>query len=131
MYYFGIILIRSTCTLMWPNYPVTMGEEKMGTAFKLRQRMKNFCHVSRFAQNLVFGHYTLLFGRVRQRNVPKIITCVQGLCFCLKSPLFCNVFFVVVALLKLPIYIGHARSRAPPSTCTTCVVFAAFFRTFT
>ena len=37
LYYFAIIPIRSTCT-MWPNYPVT---EQVGTAFKLRQKIKN------------------------------------------------------------------------------------------
>ena len=35
-YYFVIIPIRFTCT-MWPNYPV---REEVGTAFKLRQRIK-------------------------------------------------------------------------------------------
>ena len=34
--YFAIIPIRSTCT-MWPNYLAT---EKVGTVFKLRQRIK-------------------------------------------------------------------------------------------
>ena len=32
-------------------------------------------------QNLEFGNFMLLFGRVRRRNVPKFITHVRGLCF--------------------------------------------------
>ena len=36
---------------------------------------------SRSPQNLGFSHFTLLFGREWQTNVPKFITHVQGLCF--------------------------------------------------
>lgn len=36
---------------------------------------------SRSPQNLEFGHFTLLFGRARWRNLPKFLTHVQGLCF--------------------------------------------------
>ena len=76
LHYLVIFPIRTTCT-MWPNYPVT---EQVGTTFKLRQKMKNlslFAHVHK--KNLEFGHFTLLFGRVQRRNVPKFITQVQGL----------------------------------------------------
>ena len=38
LYCFVIIPIRSTCTMYWPNYPVTEQVEK---AFKLGQSMKN------------------------------------------------------------------------------------------
>ena len=78
LYYFAIIPILSTCT-MWPNHPVT---EKLGTAFKLGQRMKKITVMcSRSPQNLEFGHFTLLFGLGLQRNVPKFMTHMQGLCF--------------------------------------------------
>ena len=36
---------------------------------------------SRSPQNLEFGHFTLLFGRARLRNVPKFKMHVEGLCF--------------------------------------------------
>ena len=34
---------------------------------------------SRSLENLKFGHFTLLFGRGRQRNVPKCKTHVQSI----------------------------------------------------
>ena len=84
---------------MWPNYPVT---ELVGTAFKLRQRMKNntvMC--SRSPQNLEFSHFTLLFGRGRQRNVPKLIPHVQSHCFPHQSLLFCDVGVAVAVVGSL------------------------------
>ena len=53
-YYFAIIPIRPTCT-MWPNYPVI---EQEGTAFNLRQRMKNVpscAHILHKTLNLVIS----------------------------------------------------------------------------
>ena len=58
LYYFVIVAICSTCT-MWPSYPVT---EQRGTAFKLRQRMKNLpsCdHVLHKTLNLVISRCCL------------------------------------------------------------------------
>ena len=46
---------------------------------------------SRSPQNLKCGHFTLLFCRGRQRNVPKCKTHVQSDCFCSLNLLFCGV----------------------------------------
>ena len=46
---------------------------------------------SRSPTNLEFGHFTLLFCRGRQRNVPKCKTHVQSDCFCSLNLLFCGV----------------------------------------
>ena len=43
----------------------------------------------RESSNLMSGHFMLLFGRARWRNVPKFLTDVQGLCFSSKS--YCSV----------------------------------------
>ena len=69
---------------MWPNYPVT---ERVGTAFKSIQIEKGKFTVvySRSPQNLEFGHFMLLFGRERQKNVPKFKTHVQGIVLLIKS----------------------------------------------
>ena len=45
-------------------------------------------------QNLKCGHFTLLFCRGRQRNVPKYKTHVQSDCFCSLNLLFCGVVFM-------------------------------------
>ena len=50
---------------------------------------------SRSPQNLKCGHFTLLFDRGRQRNVPNYKTHVQSDCFCSLKPL---VFGVLVAV---------------------------------
>ena len=50
---------------------------------------------SRSPQNLEFGHFTLLFCRGRQRNVPKCKTHVQSDCFCSLNILFCSVVVAV------------------------------------
>ena len=42
----------------------------------------------RSPQNVEFGHFTLLFCRGRQRNVPKCKTHLQSDCFCSLSLLF-------------------------------------------
>ena len=58
LYYFAIIPIRSICT-MWLNYQVT---EKLGTAFKLRQRMKTLlscAHVLHKTLSLVISRCCL------------------------------------------------------------------------
>ena len=49
-------------------------------------------------ENLKFGHFTLLFCRGRQRNVPKCKTHVQSDCFSSLSPLFCGVLVTVAVL---------------------------------
>ena len=38
---------------------------------------------SRSPQSFELGHFTLLFGRARWRNVPKFVTRMQDLCFSL------------------------------------------------
>ena len=50
---------------------------------------------SRSLENPKFGHFTLLFCRVRHRNVPKCKTHMQSDCFCSLSPLFCGVLVAV------------------------------------
>ena len=45
---------------------------------------------SRSSQNPKYGHFTLLFCRGRQRNVPKCKTYVQSDCFCLFNRLRCR-----------------------------------------
>ena len=50
---------------------------------------------SRFPQNLKCGHFTLLFCRGRQRNVPKCETQMQSDCFCSLNLLFCGVVVAV------------------------------------
>ena len=56
--------------------------------------------LSRSPQNLKCGHFTLLFCRGRQRNVPKCKTHVQSDCFSSLNLLFCGVVVpVVVAVL--------------------------------
>ena len=54
---------------------------------------------SRSPQDLEFGHFTLLFGRVRRRNVPKFKTHIQGLCFRIKS--HCFVTFSLTTMLLM------------------------------
>ena len=49
--------------------------------------------LSRSPQNLEFGHFTLLFYRGRQKNVPKFKTHVQSDCFSLLNILFCGIAF--------------------------------------
>ena len=72
LYYFTIISIRSTCKVRL-NYPVT---EQVGTAFKLRQRMKNLT-----LEPLNLVGFTFSFGRGWRRNVLKFKTHVQELGF--------------------------------------------------
>ena len=50
---------------------------------------------SRSAQNLEFGHFTLLFCRGRHRNVSKFKTHVQSDCFSSLNLLLCGVVAVV------------------------------------
>ena len=52
---------------------------------------------SRSPQNLKCGHFTLLFCRGRQRNVPKFKTHLQSDCFCALNLLFCGTV-VAIAL---------------------------------
>ena len=53
---------------------------------------------SRFPQTLKCGHFTLLFCRGRQRNIPKCKTHVQNDCFCSLNLLFCGVVVAVVVV---------------------------------
>ena len=46
---------------------------------------------SRSPRNQELGHFTLLFGLVPQKNVPKCKTHVQSDCFCSLNLLFCGV----------------------------------------
>ena len=53
-----------------------------GKGVQVETKNENFTVMcSRSPQNLEFGYFTLLFGRVLRRNVPKFITHVQGVCF--------------------------------------------------
>ena len=54
---------------------------------------------SRSPQNLKCGHFTLLFCRGRQRNVPKCKTHVQSYCFCSLNLLFCGVVVAVAVVV--------------------------------
>ena len=65
------------------NFPRT----KLG--FKLKKKLKNSpsCAYA-LRKTFLFGHFTLLFCRGRQRNVPKFITHVQSDCFCSLNAVF-------------------------------------------
>ena len=53
-----------------------------GNGVQVERENENFTVMySRSPQNLEFGYFTLLFGGVRRRNLPKFITHVQRLCF--------------------------------------------------
>ena len=54
---------------------------------------------SRSPQNLKCGHFTLLFCRERERNVPKCKTHVQSDCFCSLNLLFCGVVVAVAVVV--------------------------------
>ena len=62
-----------------------------GRGVLVKKENENFTVVrSRSPQNREFGHFTLLFCRGQQRNVPKFKTHVQGDCFCSLKLLFCG-----------------------------------------
>ena len=64
---------------------------------------------SRSPDNAEFGHFTLLFCRGRQRNVPKFITHVQKLLFCSSNLLFSDVVVAVAVVYVFWIHIvDHA-----------------------
>ena len=68
---------------------------------QVKRQNENFTVVcSRSPQNLEFGHFTLLFCRGRQRNVPKFITHVQGDCLSSLNLLFCGVVVAVVVIIS-------------------------------
>ena len=50
-------------------------------------------------KNLESGHFTLLFCRGQQRNVPKCKTHVQSDCFCSLNLLLCGVVVVVAVIV--------------------------------
>ena len=54
---------------------------------------------SRAPQSLKCGHFTLLFCRGRQRNVPKCKMHVQSDCFCSLNLLFCGVVVAVAVVV--------------------------------
>ena len=55
---------------------------------KARKKKENFAVMrSRSRGNIKFGHFTLLFCRGRQRNVPKWKMHVQSDCFCSLEPI--------------------------------------------
>ena len=56
-------------------------------------------------QNLECGHFTLLFWRGQQRNVPKCKTHVQSDCFCSLNLLFCDVVVAVAVVAVLAPYL--------------------------
>ena len=60
---------------------------------------------SRSPQNLKCGHFTLLFCRGRQRNVPKCKTHVQSDCFCSLNLLFCGVFVAAAVVVAYAPYL--------------------------
>ena len=55
--------------------------------------------LSRSPQKLKCGHFTLLFCRGRQRNVPKCKTQVQSDCFCSLNQLFRGVVVAVAVVV--------------------------------
>ena len=101
--YFSSFSTRSTSTET-ANY---LGTNLIGVALKLRKKMiklPSFC--SRSRQNLESGHFTLLFCRGRQRNVPKCKTYVQSDCFSSLNQTYCFAALALSSpssLLKLPI----------------------------
>ena len=82
---FAFILTSSTC-IMWPNYP---GAEFVENRGQVQIEKGNFTVVClRSLQNLEFGHFTSLFCRERQRNVPKRKMHVQVIVFLTKTYCF-------------------------------------------
>ena len=74
---------------------------------------------SRFPKNFEFGHFTLLFCRERQRNVPKCKTQAQAIVFLIKT--YCLVTFSLPSpLLKPSIESGAASVHY--ATYSTSVV---------
>ena len=71
LYFFVIILIRSTCSV-WRNYPVI---ERVGKAFKFKQRMKNLpsrAHVLHKTPNLAISRCCLAeFGEEMYQNLKR------------------------------------------------------------
>ena len=64
-----------------------------------RENEKFTVVLSRSPQNLKCGHFTLLFCRGRQRNVPKCKTHVQSDCFSSLNLLFCGVVVPVAVVV--------------------------------
>ena len=59
-----------------------------------------------------FGHFTLLFGRVRQRNVPKFKMHVRSDCLCSLSLLFCDVVVQLPSQLSLFYFLTKASLKS-------------------
>ena len=100
MLLFSITLTRLTSTEM-ANYPVT---KLVGVTLKFRKLNEKLAVMrSCSQQNLEFGHFTLMFCRVRQRNVTKFKIHVQNCCFYSLNLLFCGIFTAVaVVIAQLP-----------------------------
>ena len=67
---------------------------------------------SRSPQNLKFSHFMVLFCQGRRRNVPKLITHMQGIVLLIKS--YCFMTFPLPSpscLLKLPITLAIRQSQ--------------------
>ena len=59
----------------------TTTKQKLGHSDKFEIKILKISHRgSRSSDNAEFSHFTLLFCRERQRNVPKIITQVHSYC---------------------------------------------------
>ena len=93
--YFMIISTHSTFTKM-ANYP---GTKLVGVVYKLRKKMKITVVLSCSPQNLKCGHFTLLFCRGRQRNVPYSKTHLQSDCFCSLNLLLCCVVIAIAVVV--------------------------------
>ena len=69
-------------------------------------------------QNLEVGHFTLLFSKGRQRNVPKFKTHTQNDCFCSLNLLFCGTDIAIVMFLsnvQYPTVMKGQPSLTPPT----------------
>ena len=81
----------------------------------------------RSPKNLKFGHFTLLFGSGRQRNVQKHITHVQSDCFCSLNLLFCGVV-VALVVAKGYVHTGPVPNGSDPILERTISVHTVPFR---
>ena len=101
-------LLQKWRTIQEPN-------DRSGVQFQ-KENEKFTVVRSRAPQNPKCGHFTLLFCRGRQRNVPKCKTHLQSDCFC---SLNLSVFFAALSLplpsslLKLPNVFDDRRTVYP------------------
>ena len=117
-----IILSRSTSSET-ANCP---GTKLVGVPFKLKsEKFTVVC--SRSSQNLEFVHFTLLFCREWQRNVPKFKTHVQSDCFCSLNLLVYGVVVVVVVAV-VSFVLKQIVSKVTFYTTAWCTLVAAKYR---